>query len=161
MRFIQDDGGRAAAGFRGTAGDCAVRAIAIASGKPYVEVYDAINALAKRERPSARRRGRSSARTGVHRATFDRYMREIGAGWTPTMRIGSGYTVHLRAEELPHGRLIVRLARHWAAVIDGVLHDTHDSSTGYDLVEHRPGVSAAARHVHPCVYGYWTVNKQD
>ena len=46
--YIYDDGGRAAAGFKGTTGDCVTRAIAIATGKPYREVYDALNELAKR-----------------------------------------------------------------------------------------------------------------
>lgn len=31
-KFVRDDGGRAAAGYSGTAGDCVVRAIAIATG---------------------------------------------------------------------------------------------------------------------------------
>ena len=55
------------------------------------------------------------------------------------MRIGSGCKVHLRADELPAGRLIVNLSRHSAAVIEGVLHDTYDSS----------------RNGTRCVYGYW------
>lgn len=33
--FIFNDGGRAAAGFRGKAGDCVCRAIAIAAERPY------------------------------------------------------------------------------------------------------------------------------
>lgn len=40
MTFQFDDGGRAAAGYKGTTGDCACRAIAIASGRPYQEIYD-------------------------------------------------------------------------------------------------------------------------
>ncbi len=35
-----NDGGRAAAGFKGQAGDCVVRSIAIATGMPYQKVYD-------------------------------------------------------------------------------------------------------------------------
>jgi hypothetical protein len=50
MDFVYNDGGRAAAGYKGRAGDCVVRAIAIATQKPYQEVYDAINALALEER---------------------------------------------------------------------------------------------------------------
>jgi hypothetical protein len=46
MDFVYNDGGRAAAGYKGRAGDCVVRAIAITTQKPYQEVYDAINALA-------------------------------------------------------------------------------------------------------------------
>jgi hypothetical protein len=55
------------------------------------------------------------------------------------MGIGTGCTVHLKADELPAGRIIVRLSGHYAAVIDGVLHDTSDCS--------RDGTR--------CVYGYW------
>ena len=40
--WAYDDGGRAAAGFKGEAGDCVTRAIAIATGRPYREVYDAL-----------------------------------------------------------------------------------------------------------------------
>ena len=35
-----DDGGRAAAGFKGKAGDCVVRSISIATGIKYAEVYE-------------------------------------------------------------------------------------------------------------------------
>jgi hypothetical protein len=46
------------------------------------------------------------------------------------MQIGSGCKVHLRADELPAGRLVVKLSRHLVAVIDGVIHDTYDCSRG-------------------------------
>ena len=39
MRFQFDNGGREAAGFKGRAGDCVCRSIAIASGRPYAEIY--------------------------------------------------------------------------------------------------------------------------
>jgi hypothetical protein len=69
MKFIYDDGGRASAGYRGDAGDCVTGAIAIATAtdKPYQEVYDALNALGTKERTGKRKRGTSSARTGVHK----------------------------------------------------------------------------------------------
>jgi hypothetical protein len=137
--FVYDDGGRAAAGYRGEAGDCVTRAIAIATGQPYQEVYDRLNHLAKSERITKRRRRQSSARTGVARVTYERYLRDLGWEWTPTMQIGSGCQVHLGADELPQGRLIVRLSGHLAAVVDSVVHDTHDPS--------RDGTR--------CVYGYW------
>jgi hypothetical protein len=70
--FVYDDGGRAAAGFKGKTGDCVCRAIAIATGEPYQEVYDALNALGSRERVG--RRNRSSARTGVYKDTKRRYL---------------------------------------------------------------------------------------
>jgi hypothetical protein len=67
------------------------------------------------------------------------YLAVRGWRWTPTMKIGSGCTVHLRADELPTGRLIVRVSGHLVAVIDGVILDTHNCS--------RDGMR--------CVYGYF------
>lgn len=133
-----DDGGRSAAGYRGSAGDCVCRAIAIALELPYQQVYDELNRAAKRERP---RRGdtRSSARTGVKIQTIRRYLEEKRWRWTPTMGIGTGCRVHLRRDELPEGRLIVNLSRHVSAVVDGVVRDTIDPS----------------RRGTRCVYGYW------
>ena len=40
--FVYSDGGRAAEGFPEYKGDCVCRAIAIATGKSYMEVYDAL-----------------------------------------------------------------------------------------------------------------------
>jgi hypothetical protein len=139
IQHVHDDGGRAAAGFRGDTGDCVTRAAAIASGRPYTEVYALVNELAQRERPRDRR-SRSGARTGVFKQTTRRVMAALGGQWTPTMEVGSGCRVHLRADELPAGRIVVSLSHHVAAVVDGVLHDTHDCS--------REGTR--------CVYGYWT-----
>ena len=39
MLFKHNDGGRVSAGFKGSAGDCVTRAIAILTGKPYKEIY--------------------------------------------------------------------------------------------------------------------------
>lgn len=136
--WVYNDGGRKAAGYRGDTRDCVCRAIAIATGKPYGEVYAALNHWALSERPR-NGRSRSSARTGVHRATIRCYMEALGWRWVPTMGIGTGCTVHLCAEELPAGRLVVSVSRHLVAVIDGVIHDTHDPR----------------RDGSRCVYGYF------
>ena len=158
MPFVQDDGGRAAAGFTGRAGDCVTRAIAIASGRPYREVYDALSAGARAERLSKydKRRGGAgtrSARDGVHtsRVWFKRQMAAWGFVWVPTMRIGSGCTVHLVAGELPMGRLVVHVSKHCVAVIDGVVRDTFDPQRR-TVVAEAGGVETVAER---CVYGYW------
>ena len=80
-------------------------------------------AMAQSERIGKWRHTKSSARTGVRKTTSRRWLAELGWIWTPTMQIGSGCKVHLRAEELPQGRLIVSVSRHLVAVIDGVIHD--------------------------------------
>ncbi|MCA1571197.1 MAG: hypothetical protein LC798_12940 [Chloroflexi bacterium] len=131
-----DDGGRAAAGYKSEAGDCVTRAIAIATGLSYQEVYDTLGAFSKALEGA---KGKT-ARDGVRRKVYDTLLEGLGWEWTPTMGIGTGCQVHLRADELPSGRLIVRLSKHLAAVIDGVLYDTHDCSRGGTR----------------CVYGYWS-----
>lgn len=139
MEFVYDDGGRKEAGFKGDARDCVCRSIAIATGKPYKEVYDTINEFAKAERISKRKHRKSNARTGVYTVTTRKIMAYYGWRWVPTMQIGQGCTVHLKADELPKGRLVVKLSKHCVAVIDGVIHDTYDCS----------------RDETRCVYGYF------
>lgn len=141
IKFVVDDGGRAAAGYKGFTGDCFVRAVAIASGRTYQEVYDRTNYWASFERRVKSRRGVSNARTGVHMVTAKKVVEEFGGRWTPIMGIGTGTTVHARADELPPvGRHVLRLSKHFAAYVEGELRDTYDSS--------REGTRA--------VYGYWT-----
>lgn len=139
MNFHYNDGGRQAAGYTGSTRDCVVRAIAIATGLPYQTVYDGINDAAQGERRGRKKKGLSTARSGVYTPTIRKYLKGLGWQWTPTMHIGSGCTVHLRADELPAGRLIVNVSRHLVAVIDGVIHDTSEGSRGGTR----------------CVYGYW------
>ena len=45
LPFKYNDGGRAAAGYKGQASDCVCRAIAIATGMQYEAVYRVINSL--------------------------------------------------------------------------------------------------------------------
>lgn len=139
MKFQANDGGRSEAGYRGKTGDCVTRAIAIATGKPYQEVYDAINGRAQNERTSKRGK-KSNARTGVFRKTYQKYLEELGFKWVPLMKIGLGCTMHLKEGEFPsQGTYVVSLSRHLCAVIDGVIHDAFDPS--------RDGTR--------CVYGYY------
>lgn len=169
MRFTYNDGGRKAAGYKGSTGDCVVRAIAIATSLPYQEVYDGINAAGAGERRGRRKRGISSARTGVYKGAIRKYLAALGWTWTPTMHIGSGCTVHLADGELPSGRLIVSVSRHLTAVIDGVIHDTHDpnergvtiypESTPPDVLPKKARRLSNGRgwayEPARCVYGYW------
>lgn len=145
--YQYDDGGRSDVGRKGHTGDCVCRAIAIAADLPYQEVYDRLaqgNASQRKSKRESKSKNRFKVRTASHgiyssRKWFKDYMVEMGFVWTATMQIGSGCRVHLRADELPKGRIIARVSRHLVAVIDGVLHDTYDCS--------REGTR--------CVYGYW------
>ena len=138
-KWQYNDGGRKAAGFQGdAAGDCVCRSIAIATGEPYQMVYDALNGIKAGLRQSKNVRG-SSSRTGVHKRVYERFLFERGWIWTPTMAVGSGCKVHLKAGELPAATIICRLSRHLVAVKDGVIQDLYDCS--------REGTR--------CVYGYY------
>jgi hypothetical protein len=147
-KVVIHDGGRTDAGFKGKkVGDCVARAISIASGRPYSEVYDRLaegnqnQRRSHRERISKARTGKRTAQHGIYtrRQWFKDYMRELGFVWVPTMSIGTGCKVHLHPDELPKGRIVARVSRHLVAVIDGVIHDTYDSTRGGER----------------CVYGYW------
>jgi len=141
LPWVYDDGGRTAAGYRGHTGDCTCRSISIATGMSYVDTYNTIIEYAKRERPTGRKK-RSHPRTGVHIPTIRRLMTDLGWTWHPIMQIGSGTTVHMRADELPNdGTYLLSLSRHISVLIDGVVHDTYDPS----------------RNGSRTVYGYWAV----
>lgn len=150
--FEFHDGGRDAAGFKGGAGDCVVRSIAIAANLPYMQVYEDLREANERyaqERDNKlsrllNQRG-SSPRNGNHRNVFHDYILAQGFEWVPTMKVGAGCQVHLRPDELPNGILIVKVSKHLTAVIDGVMYDTHDPSRGGSR----------------CVYGYYLKNRQD
>ena len=147
MRFSINDGGRAEAGYKGDTGDCVTRSIAIATGLPYQEVYDSLFELARthgatrRDKVARRIRGKNDAspRNGMWKQIYRPYLESLGWKWIPTMFVGQGCKVHLKADELPEGRLIVSVSKHMTAVIDGVIHDTHDPSRGGTR----------------CVYGYF------
>ena len=147
VTWVWDDGGRHAAGLDGITGDCVARSVAIASGRPYREIYDrlaqgnASQRRGKREKPGSARVGKVTASHGIiiQRKWFRDYLGELGARWVPTMTIGSGCKVHLSACELPPGRLVVNVSRHCTAMINGMIRDLYDP----------------ARSGKRCVYGYW------
>lgn len=150
--FVYNDGGRSKY-FKGkNVRDCVPRAVAIASGKDYKEVYDFLadqnqkQRKRKKERFSQSRTNKKTASHGIftNRKWFKDYMESLGFVWHPTMFIGSGCKVHLNKDELPKGHLFCRVSKHCVAVIDGVIHDTYDCS--------REGTR--------CVYGYWKLTNK-
>ena len=70
-------------------------------------------------------------------------MEALGGEWVPVMKIGTGCKMHLSVEDFPlEGRYVASLSAHVCAVINGVIHDTFDSS----------------REGSRSVYGYWKFN---
>ena len=156
IEFAYNDGGRGAAGFKGDTGDCATRAIAIVTGIPYIEVYNMVNEYSKSERTGKRKRGISNARTGVYKNTVHKIMTSFGWKWTPTMLIGQGCKVHLKAEELPKGKILCVVSKHYTAVIDGVVNDTHNPAREIPETGYKNG-EFFSRIIERCVYGYYSL----
>lgn len=125
--FVRTDGGRAASGRRGSAGDCVCRAIAIATGKPYDEVY---RDLAKANKAAG---GKASARNGLKREVYEQYLFELGWTWHSAPKFEGRKARH---SDMPEGVVIARMARHLACVKDGVVYDAWDSR-------------------RKMIYGYW------
>ena len=147
LKFEVNDGGRAAAGYKGQAGDCVVRSIAIVTGLPYQKVYDDLFKANEEFRNTSRtklakslKQKNDSPRSGTHRIVLKKYLAQLNFKWTPTMFVGQGCKVHLKKKELPSGTLLISCSKHITVVKDGILHDTHDCS----------------RNGTRCVYGYWT-----
>lgn len=117
MTFKKNDGGMIAAGFKKPKKDCVVRAIAIATEMTYAEANDLINQVAGKDV--------DARNNGVNKKVWKDLMKQLGWIWTPTMLVGSGCKVHLVADELPMGRLVVSVSKHLTVMIDGVIHDVY------------------------------------
>lgn len=142
-KFKFNDGGRSSSGYKGFTGDCVCRAIAIATNKPYQEVYDFLSNGNFNQRLSKKqkiKKGKTASNgINVGRKWFKEYMKSLGFEWKPTMLIGQGCKVHLKSDELPMGTIICSVSKHYTCVIDGVINDIYDPS----------------RNGTRCVYGYY------
>lgn len=126
--FVKTDGGRSNYfKGRGPAGDCAARAMAIALGLDYKVCYDEL-ATAHHART-----GKRTARDGIFKDDFSAVMRRHGWVWHSAPKLDGRKARH---HDMPPGRLIARMARHFVAVIDCDIHDSWDSR-------------------HKMIYGYW------
>lgn len=168
-QFNYNDGGREAAGYKGHTGDCVCRSICIVTGKPYQEVYDFLstgNATQRRGKYESKSKlGVKTAARGINtkRKWFADYMASLGFVWTPTMFVGQGCKVHLTADELPKGRLIVNVSNHFTAVIDGVINDTHNPQRGKPaqlITVNGKTMMTVPAVPERCVYGYYTYKQE-
>ena len=127
MNYKQNDGGRQAAGYKGTAGDCGARAIAIALGLDYKSVY---KELAQANADNGRAK---SARNGISKDIYSEVLRRYGWVWMQAPKFAGRKA---RCSDMPAGSVIAKQANHYVAVIDGVANDIWDST-------------------ERMVYGYW------
>ena len=110
--FVYYDGGRIAAGYKNSAGDCVCRAVAIASGRSYAEVRDRL------------RRGTGRVRHSKRRASPDNGI-PVLKRWFILLMEEFGFKFVAKGEIPDEGRVIVITRTHAFAVIDGIARDTH------------------------------------
>ena len=163
LDFIHNDGGRAAAGYAGSTGDCVTRAISIALQQDYEHIrQELMSATADFRRTSrkksARKRTTNSVFNGVPPDVYRRWLENRGWTLTSCQQVGHPSSVRMIADHLPRGRIIVRLRKHLVAVIDHTVHDTHRSHTRAGWTEMPNGAFLIDQGVQVprTVYGYWT-----
>ena len=126
MKWNYNDGGRKLAGFKGSTGDCVTRAIAIATGKPYKEVYNDLFTRAKEYSKTRRNKIAKSIqkygatpRNGMWKEIYRPYLESLG--WK--YKVGN-----VKLNEFPAGTYICSVRKHLTVVKDGELYDTWDCS---------------------------------
>lgn len=111
MKYQYNDGGRSA--FFDTPGnnDCVTRALAIATGLTYLEVWDGVTATGTRN---------PSGRVRTQCAEFTAFAKSLGLQFVSTMRV-------LKEIKFPP-RAVACINGHYVAIVDGVMHDTYNPS---------------------------------
>ena len=115
-----NDGGRAAAGYKGSAGDCVARAFAILTGMDYKTAYK-LFAEANSEVT-----GKVSARNGIKRTVWPQVFEDYGI---VKMKLRRGVRPTYSEAYAMFGDCIVKTTKHVAAIKDGKLQDTGDGRT--------------------------------
>jgi len=127
MTYVYNDGGRKEAGYKGNAGDCGARAIAIALGMDYKQAYTLL-ATANKNCGKAK-----SARNGISKDIYSDVLKTLGWVWVAAPKFVGRKA---KCSDMPPGKVIARQAGHFVAVVDGVPQDTWNCS-------------------EKMVYGYW------
>ena len=120
IEYTYNDGGRIAAGFKGSCGDCVTRALAILTGEPYKECYDAL-ALAQQNAGLAK-----SARNGIHRKVYTPVYQAYGL---EKIALPPGPKPTFAEAYARHGDCIVSTSRHVCAIVAGALDDIREMQT--------------------------------
>ena len=128
--YQYDDGGRKESGRRGEAGDCVVRAIAIAAGVAYDAVYEEVAWLNKEYG-----NGRLSARDGVGKEVVAAAMEEFGFRRVERIKLWrNGHPDHPTLTEAHerYGDCVALTRVHAYALVGGRLRDTADGRVWVD-----------------------------
>lgn len=125
--YIFNDGGRSAAGYKCSSRDCGVRAVAIAIGLEYKTAQKLL-----KEYSAKGMLGSKAISKGIFKEDLDAALESLGWVWVEAPKFEGRKAKY---SDIP-GTAILRMAKHFVAVVDGVLYDTWDSR-------------------EKMVYGYW------
>ena len=120
--YEMDDGGREAAGRKGKTGDCVTRALAILTGRPYLECYRAL-AEANSKEPRSRSYGKVTASNGVAKRAYEKVYRAFGL---EKVKLPAGAKPTFSEAYETYGDCVVTTAKHIACLKAGALHDIWD-----------------------------------
>lgn len=119
MAYIYTDGGRAEAGMK-TKTDCGIRAMAIACNIPYTEARKVLKEVSKNGKM-----GSAAIARGIYKEDMEAALSKYGFVRKSAPKIEGRKA---RYYDLPKGRIVAHMAKHFAAVVDGNLCDAWDSS---------------------------------
>ncbi len=123
-----NDGGKSATTLKGNS-DCGVRAVAIACQLDYMTARHLLKEFSNKGKLGSR-----AISSGIYKEDMSETLSSLGWTWKSAPKFEGRKA---RYSDLPSGRHIARMSKHYAAVVDGVLHDSWDSS-------------------EKMVYGYWS-----
>ena len=103
-------------------GDCAIRALANATGCTWLDAFDYLTAKARAEYNVVNDNG-----------GFRRWLIEGGAVWTgcKAEKGKDRITVEDFAKKHPHGRYVIQIRHHFTACVDGVVLDAWNPAEDY------------------------------
>ena len=118
LGFAWDDGGRAAAGFRGSSGDCVVRAVTILTGRWYSGVRQTVREIMEEQGV-----WEGNLRDGVPNDVWPTVLRHYR--FQRVRRPRGPWPTYTAVSRLHHAALVTS-REHVSAILDGFLRDTHD-----------------------------------
>ena len=124
MKYTFNDGGRSEH-YKGKTGDCVTRAISIATKMPYDVVYNALFDIARNWKGNSKKairiRATASPRKSTNRNVSVKFLNDV-------LGLVEVREKHKINDTLFYkGTYIVKVRRHFIAIIDGVINDTWDS----------------------------------
>lgn len=156
LPYRYDDGGRKIAGYKGTTGDCVIRAIAIYKSLPYIDVRTRARHWGYMDWQWNLTKGRANGHFNKKikkpgSAMEKMFIDEFGLSWVKSdFRQVHGRWRRLCIGDLPNN-CIASMRKHVVAIRLGIVCDTWNCTKQYLIVDDWGN----ERVKHRAVYGFW------